>query len=721
MVLLNRSVLLVNEVTDVMKEKGWSLELDEKAISDACDGITDWQEKEKARQKAIRAEIKRFRANQDAAEAILRKRKASMPPSTVTKFCTDTDLRKVLDGIELDPQVHDIPGLSFFRLRLSSARHPPDLQGTSVAGADHNILVFYVGPYRPGFPAPGFYLVYDAWANSLSAIHQLPYLGGGSIGSEVAVLRHAPPSDYILAELLLTGELPRASLWTWCSSGPSARQWIHKPVILPPEVCTPTYIFHADTTFSLGKFALCWVDLLVGILMTCDTLAPEPVFQFIPLPEGCYMEPPDPQDGRQVPQEYRSMCCGNDGIIRFISIDGYHQDLSINDMKNMFLRTWSLTLSPKEWKQEAALCIGDLWCDTTHQKLPALMPTWPVHSILHADVVFLYLSGPNTGNNTGETERYMVSINVQHREAISISKLSPDDSSPPPRYFPSSFNSYINKDCLALAISLTTPMDACRCCAVSRAFQKAANSDSVWRHFLPKDYLSILARADDRVHFTSEKKLLVSLVKDHVLLDQHSKSLWLERTSLAKCYLLSSRSLAIAWEDHPLKWRWISLPDSRFEEVAELLKVCWLDLCGRVNCRELSPNTEYAAYLVFKLTDDSYGLDCQTQEADITMDDQVVSAKRTISFYPRPRPSTRETLSNMCRIEEAGQAEEPSYPRERGDGWLEVQLGHFYNDLEDTGVVVIRLKEHIQLNWKRGLILEDLAAKTEEYDEAKIS
>uniref|UniRef100_I1R3M3 F-box domain-containing protein n=2 Tax=Oryza glaberrima TaxID=4538 RepID=I1R3M3_ORYGL len=363
------------------------------------------------------------------------------------------------------------------------------------------------------------------------------------------------------------------------------------------------------------------------------------------------------------------------------------------------------------------------------------MPTWPVHSILHADVVFLYLSGPNTGNNTGETERYMVSINVQHREAISISKLSPDDSSPPPRYFPSSFNSYINKlsarekggdnvtvrtnekaeyisglseDCLALAISLTTPMDACRCCAVSRAFQKAANSDSVWRHFLPKDYLSILARADDRVHFTSEKKLLVSLVKDHVLLDQHSKSLWLERTSLAKCYLLSSRSLAIAWEDHPLKWRWISLPDSRFEEVAELLKVCWLDLCGRVNCRELSPNTEYAAYLVFKLTDDSYGLDCQTQEADITMDDQVVSAKRTISFYPRPRPSTRETLSNMCRIEEAGQAEEPSYPRERGDGWLEVQLGHFYNDLEDTGVVVIRLKEHIQLNWKRGLILEGM-------------
>jgi hypothetical protein len=126
-------------------------------------------------------------------------------------------------------------------------------------------------------------------------------------------------------------------------------------------------------------------------------------------------------------------------------------------------------------------------------------------------------------------------------------------------------------------------------------------------------------------------------------------------------------------------------------------------LRGRINCRELSPNTRYIVYLIFKLADKSYGLDCRTQEAYITMDDQVVSAKRTVSLHPR----TQETPLDMGRSE-VGRAEETvSYPRERGDGWMEVQLGHFYNHQGD-GMVVINLQEIVQLNSKKGLILEGM-------------
>lgn len=181
------------------------------------------------------------------------------------------------------------------------------------------------------------------------------------------------------------------------------------------------------------------------------------------------------------------------------------------------------------------------------------------------------------------------------------------------------------------------------------------------------------------------------------------QSFWLERTSGAKCYLLSSRSLEIAWGDDARYWRWIYLPDSRFERVAALVFVCWFHLRGRINCRELSPNTRYIVYLIFKLADKSYGLDCRTQEAYITMDDQVVSAKRTVSLHPR----TQETPLDMGRSE-VGRAEETvSYPRERGDGWMEVQLGHFYNHQGD-GMVVINLQEIVQLNSKKGLILEGM-------------
>uniref|UniRef100_A0A0E0BNG8 Uncharacterized protein n=2 Tax=Oryza TaxID=4527 RepID=A0A0E0BNG8_9ORYZ len=86
------------------------------------------------------------------------------------------------------------------------------------------------------------------------------------------------------------------------------------------------------------------------------------------------------------------------------------------------------------------------------------------------------------------------------------------------------------------------------------------------------------------------------------------------------------------------------------------------------------------------------------------MDDQVVSAKRTVSLHPR----TQETPLDMGRSEEVGRAEETvSYPRERGDGWMEVQLGHFYNHQGD-GMVVINLQEIVQLNSKKGLILEGM-------------
>ena len=49
--------------------------------------------------------------------------------------------------------------------------------------------------------------------------------------------------------------------------------------------------------------------------------------------------------------------------------------------------------------------------------------------------------------------------------------------------------------------------------------------------------------------------------------------------------------------------------DHRFAECAELLQVCWLYIGGGIGSRMLSGDTRYAAYLVFKMADDSYGLD----------------------------------------------------------------------------------------------------------------
>ncbi|KAB8117510.1 hypothetical protein EE612_059608, partial [Oryza sativa] len=86
------------------------------------------------------------------------------------------------------------------------------------------------------------------------------------------------------------------------------------------------------------------------------------------------------------------------------------------------------------------------------------------------------------------------------------------------------------------------------------------------------------------------------------------KSFWLDATSNAKCYMLSSRLLKVTWGESPEHWKWITLPDSRFAECAELLNVYWLAVIGEIATEDLTPGTRYAVYLVYKLTGTAVGL-----------------------------------------------------------------------------------------------------------------
>ena len=57
----------------------------------------------------------------------------------------------------------------------------------------------------------------------------------------------------------------------------------------------------------------------------------------------------------------------------------------------------------------------------------------------------------------------------------------------------------------------------------------------------------------------------------------------------------------------------------RFSEGAELLKISWLEIGGKIHCNMLSQNTTYAAYMVFKMSDKSYGLDYPLQVAEVSI------------------------------------------------------------------------------------------------------
>ncbi|CAL9248926.1 unnamed protein product [Arabidopsis halleri] len=247
------------------------------------------------------------------------------------------------------------------------------------------------------------------------------------------------------------------------------------------------------------------------------------------------------------------------------------------------------------------------------------------------------------------------------------------------------------EDCISNIISFTSPRDACVAASVSKTFESAVNSDSVWDKFLPPDYSSLVSQS--RV-FASKKELYFALCHNHVLIEDGKKSFWLEKASGKRCIMLSSKELWITWGSSPEYWQWISLPESRFEKVAELLDVCWFEIRGKTSTRVLSPGTRYSAYIVFKTKDGCPGLGHLLVEVELGLVGQE-SSKRFIYFVgPRNRRRGRETR-------------DVTKPEQREDGWMEAELGEFFSEesCDEIEFSVIEIKSPY---WKSGLIIQGI-------------
>ncbi|EOA24543.1 hypothetical protein CARUB_v10017801mg [Capsella rubella] len=255
---------------------------------------------------------------------------------------------------------------------------------------------------------------------------------------------------------------------------------------------------------------------------------------------------------------------------------------------------------------------------------------------------------------------------------------------------PSPFDG-LPEDCISNIISFTSPRDACVAASVSKTFESAANSDNVWDKFLPWDYSSLIPPSPV---LASKKELYLALCHNPVLIEDGKKSFWLEKASGKRCIMLSSKELWITWGSSPQYWQWISIPEARFEKVAELLDVCWFEVRGKTRTRELSPGTRYSAYIVFKTKDQCPGLGHLPVEVGLGLVGQETS-KRFIYFVgPRARRGGRETGDVMK-------------PEEREDGWMEAELGEFFNEAscDEVEQSVIETKSPY---WKRGLIIQGI-------------
>ncbi|KAK5804792.1 hypothetical protein PVK06_032443 [Gossypium arboreum] len=246
-------------------------------------------------------------------------------------------------------------------------------------------------------------------------------------------------------------------------------------------------------------------------------------------------------------------------------------------------------------------------------------------------------------------------------------------------------------ECQSLIISLTSPADACRSAIVSHAFKAVAYSDAVWEKFLPSDYRSILSGSSSSSSLLSlgKKDVYFHLCFHPILIQNGTMSFQLKKESGKKCYMLGARALSSIWGDTPSYWTWKSLPESRFSEVAELKVVWWLKVKGMIDIRILSSNTNYAAYLVFKLRN-----------------------RRTIGFRHRAVGFHINvggiTSTEVRRVSLDPSQNETQHVREREDRWMEVEMGEFFNEFGGDGTVQFSLREVDTSYSKQGLIIEGI-------------
>lgn len=126
----------------------------------------------------------------------------------------------------------------------------------------------------------------------------------------------------------------------------------------------------------------------------------------------------------------------------------------------------------------------------------------------------------------------------------------------------------------------------------------------------------------------------------------------------------------------------------------------------------LSPNTTYAAYLVFKMIEGAYGFYSPAQVTLKTAGGKSETRKVSLKIeennqrhHIAPR---RFTLFNRIQTPLL-EIPLPAnlLPKERRDGWFEVEIGELFTLLEEDKEVEMSVME-VAGNWKSGLIVEGI-------------
>lgn len=119
-----------------------------------------------------------------------------------------------------------------------------------------------------------------------------------------------------------------------------------------------------------------------------------------------------------------------------------------------------------------------------------------------------------------------------------------------------------------------------------------------------------------------------------------------------------------------------------------------------MDTRVLSSRTRYSAYIVFKEANRCNGFEDVAIEARVGVVGQEAT-RRLICFDSATDGQNRRRRRGRRNLVK---------PEERGDGWMEIELGEFFIEggLTNCDEIEMSVLETKQLHWKGGLIIHGI-------------
>lgn len=154
------------------------------------------------------------------------------------------------------------------------------------------------------------------------------------------------------------------------------------------------------------------------------------------------------------------------------------------------------------------------------------------------------------------------------------------------------------ESCVAEVMLNLSPLEICRLAKVNRAFGAAATSDFVWESKLPSNYEYLVEKIGSIEKFESKKEIYAQLCRWNIF-DDGNKAFWMNKKTGGICLLISYKDLVITGIDDRRYWNHILTDESRFQSVAYLQQIWWVEVGGEVDF--IFPPGTYSLYFRLQL------------------------------------------------------------------------------------------------------------------------